>query len=83
MLEYCFGEKVSSYKKYKIGQRLRCSQTDLLWFIKSPDRFKSKPSWFSNKNTKDQIFDISDPLPWFTFSIQKAMQLKKEMSKRG
>jgi predicted ATP-grasp superfamily ATP-dependent carboligase len=83
MLEYCFGEKVTSYKKYKIGQRLRCSQTDLLWFIKSPDRFKSKPSWFSNKNTKDQIFDISDPLPWFTFSIQKAMQLKKEMSKRG
>lgn len=83
MLEYSFDEKVTSYKKYKIGQRLRCSQTDLLWFLKSPNRFKSNPSWFSNKNTKDQIFDISDSLPWFTFSIQKMMQLKTEMGKRG
>lgn len=83
MLELSFGEEVTEYKKYKIGQRLRCSQTDLLWFIKSPNRFKSNPSWFSNKNTKDQIFDICDPLPWFTFSIQKVMQLKTEMRKRS
>lgn len=82
MLELCFGKKVTEYKKYIIGQRLRCSQTDLLWFIKSPNRFKTNPSWFSNKNTKDQIFDIKDPLPWFTFSIQKVIQLKSEMRKR-
>lgn len=83
MLEYCFDKPVTAYNKYVVGQRLRCSQTDFLWFLKSSERFKSKPSWFSNKNTKDQIFDISDPLPWFTFSIQKILQLKTEMGKRS
>lgn len=83
MLELLYGEEVTQYKEYKIGQRLRCSQTDLLWFIKSPDRFKSNPSWFSCKNTKDQIFSWSDPIPWFAFSIQKMLQLKTEMGKRS
>jgi predicted ATP-grasp superfamily ATP-dependent carboligase len=82
MLELLYGEEVTKYEKYKIGQRLRCSQTDLLWFIKSSNRFKSNPSWFSCKNTKDQIFSWSDPLPWFAFSIQKLFVLKTEMKKR-
>jgi predicted ATP-grasp superfamily ATP-dependent carboligase len=82
MLELCFGKEVTLYKNYDIGKRLRCSQTDFLWFVKSPNRFKSNPSWFSNKNTSDQIFDLKDPLPWLTFSIQKLLQLKTEMGKR-
>lgn len=82
MLELAYHEKVTHFKEYKIGQRLRCSQTDFLWFITSPNRFNSNPSWFSCKNTSDQIFDIHDPLPWFSFSIQKLLQLRKELKKR-
>lgn len=82
MLELAYHEKVTHFKEYKIGQRLRCSQTDFLWFIISPNRFNSNPSWFSCKNTSDQIFDIHDPLPWFSFSIQKLLQLRKELKKR-
>ena len=83
MLELVYGEKVTKYENYEVGRRLRCSQTDLLWFIKSPNRFKAKPSWFSNYKTNDQIFSWNDPIPWFAFSIQKMIHLKEEMSKRS
>ncbi|NLE05380.1 MAG: ATP-grasp domain-containing protein [Crenarchaeota archaeon] len=82
MLELMYGQEVTKYSEYKLGQRLRCSQTDLLWFIKSPKRFKSEPSWFSFKNTKDHIFSIDDPLPWLSFSLQAIMRYKNEMRKR-
>lgn len=82
MLELLYGEEVSAQNEYRIGQRLRCSQTDLLWFLKSPNRFRSKPSWFSNKNTKDQIFYIDDPLPWLAFSVSGILKFKKEIGKR-
>lgn len=82
MLELAYGEPVTQYKDYKIGQRLRCSQTDVLWFIKSPNRFKSKPSWFSIKNTADHTFSWDDPLPWLAFSFQGFARLGKEMEKR-
>lgn len=31
---------------YAPGKRLRHLGFDVLWFLKSPDRFKAKPSWF-------------------------------------
>lgn len=31
---------------YTPGKRLRHLGFDVLWFLKSPDRFKAKPSWF-------------------------------------
>jgi predicted ATP-grasp superfamily ATP-dependent carboligase len=82
IIENEFGEEVTKYEKYKIGQRLRCSQMDFLWFIKSPNRFTANPSWFSMKNTKDHTFSISDPLPWFAFSVQGLFRFKKEIKKR-
>lgn len=82
IIEYEFGEEVTKYSSYKLGQRLRCSQTDFLWFLKSPSRFKSEPSWFSFRQTKDHIFSLDDPLPWFSFSIQAVMRYKTEMKKR-
>ncbi len=82
MLELVFDHDVSEQFSYKIGRRLRCSQTDFLWFIKSPNRFKSNPSWFSIRKTKDQTFSWDDPLPWVVFSISGLLKYKKEMSKR-
>lgn len=32
--------------RYTPGKRLRHLGFDVLWFLKSPDRFKAKPSWF-------------------------------------
>ena len=83
MLELVYGEEVTRFDKYVIGQRLRCTQTDILWFLKSPDRFRSKPSWFSVRKTKDHTFCIDDPLPWFVFLLQGLKRYKKEIDRRS
>ena len=83
ILQLAMGEAVTEYKDYKFDTRMRCMHTDLLWFINSPNRFHSKPSWFSWKNTTDQIWSISDPVPFFTFSIQALGKYKREMKKRS
>ena len=67
VLEDAFADAVTPMFSYREGIRVRMSQIDVLWFIKSPDRFKTKPFWFSQKNTIDQTFSWDDPLPWFAF----------------
>lgn len=83
IIQLAMGQEVTPYLNYKKDVRMRCLHTDLLWFIKSPNRFHSSPSWFSWKNTSDQIFDIKDPWPFFTFSMEAVLKYKKEMKKRS
>ena len=82
LLQLYRGETVSDKLVYGDDVRLRCMHTDLLWFIKSPKRFKSDPSWFSLRRTTDQIWMWSDPAPFFSFSIQALGRYRKEMKKR-
>lgn len=83
IVQLALGKKVTDYTAYKKDVRMRCLHTDLLWFIKSPNRFKSNPSWFSWKHTSDQVFMWSDPLPFFAFSLQALGKYKREMEKRS
>ena len=82
IVEYETGREVTDYNEYEKGVCLRYMHTDLLWFIESPNRFKSKPSWFSWKRTCDQIWSIKDPLPWFTYTLQGFAKFGKEKKKR-
>ncbi len=82
MLQMARGEEVTGFSDYKEGIRLRCLYTDFLWFLKSKNRFKTKPSWFSMKNTYEQVFSWKDPLPYFAFSVGSLFKLKKELKKR-
>lgn len=82
LLQLYFGEKVASCLEYKDDIRLRCMHTDLLWLLKSPNRFKSEPSWFSVDHTTDQIFSWSDLPVFFAFSFQALKKYHKEMEKR-
>lgn len=61
---------------------MRFMHTDILWFIKSPNRFSCKPSWFNFKNTCDQIFSWRDLWVFFAFTIQGFSKLKKDKQKR-
>ena len=83
LLQRAKGEEVTAYPYYLSGVRLRCLYTDLLWFIKSKDRFKAKPSWFNFARTHEQIFSLKDPKPFFGFTITSMLKLKKELKKRG
>ena len=69
ILEDFFSDSVTPMMDYKSDVRVRRSQIDIMWFLKSPDRFRTKPSWFDWKNTTDQLFSWSDPLPWFSFWV--------------
>lgn len=83
MVQMALGEQVEKLCPEFQDVRMRCIHTDLLWFIMSPNRFKSKPSWFNNYHTHDQIFSLADPWPFFTFSLQSALSLRREMKKRS
>ncbi len=82
MVELAYGLPVEKPVSIRNDVRLRCILTDVLWFLKSPNRFKSKPSWFSVVRTHDQLFSIADPLPLFCYALQKIPGYKAEMKKR-
>ncbi|MBE6771512.1 MAG: ATP-grasp domain-containing protein [Ruminococcaceae bacterium] len=83
MLERAYGVPVTSYiKDYPDGLRIRHWQATAMWFVKSPDRFKTKPFCFTPFKTKDVVFSLSDPLPWFAYTISCFARYKGEMEKR-
>ena len=83
ILDLAYGKSLVKMKK-PIPEHLalRYFHTDVMWFIKNPERWKSKPNWFYCFRQKDYIFSFSDPLPFFTYAIEHAMTYKKDMAKR-
>lgn len=77
------GNAVTPMIDYKKGIYLRYFQKDILWFLKSPNRFSAKPSWFSFKNNTDQIFSFDDPMPFLLSSIEGFSKLRKDSKKRS
>lgn len=83
ILQDIYSEEVDSMMNYKLDVGVRMSQIDVLWFLKSPNRFIVKPSWFRVKGIKDQLFNLDDPLPWLAFLLRGIYNLKKEEEKRS
>lgn len=82
IIEDFLGQEVTQMMVYEKDVYLRYLQKDVLWFIKSPNRFSSKPSWFNFKNNIDQIFDLKDPFPFIISSFRSVPQLLKDSKKR-
>lgn len=62
------GEDFEPVTTYKTGLRSRyLLPGDIMHFISNPERFKMKPGFFRffDKNTKDDIISLKDPLPTF------------------
>lgn len=69
---------------YKTGLFLRYLGLDILWFLKSPQRFKAKPSWFLflGKKTFFQDIYLTDPTTWwnwFANGFQRYLQKIKHI----
>jgi len=62
---------------------VRISQTDMLWFLKSPDRFRRSPKKLGYKHVVDQMFFWDDPLPWFAFLLDGMKNYKKKMLEKA
>ena len=83
ILQDYLGKPVKNYMSYPEGIYLRYLHTDVLWFLKSPNRLTCKPSWFDFRNTVDQIWSVKDPLPWFTYTIANVGKIKTDNKKRS
>jgi predicted ATP-grasp superfamily ATP-dependent carboligase len=76
------GEKVEEAFNTNYGVQMRYMHTDVLWFIKSKERFRCNPSWFNFKNCVHQIFSWDDPWPAVTFTLQGFSKFFKDKKKR-
>lgn len=76
------GEPVDEAFNTNFGVQLRYMHTDILWFLKSKDRFRCDPSWFNFKNCVHQIFSWDDPWPVVTYTVQGIDKFFKDKKKR-
>ena len=83
LVQMAYGENIEPYpENTKFGVMTRHFHADILWFLKSPDRFRRNPSWFSWKNAKDVVFWRNDPLPWFAYTFKKLFTFQDGLKKR-
>ncbi len=82
ILEDYINEPVTEYLSYPAGIYLRYLHTDILWFLKSKERFRTKPSWFDFRNSIDQIFDSGDIWPYITYTVQGLGKVIKDAKRR-
>lgn len=82
ILQDFLGIPVDEAFNVKYNIYLRYMHTDVLWLLKSPNRFKCNPSWFSFKNCTDQLFSWSDLWPFFAFTFQGFGKIGKDLKKR-
>ena len=83
LLEMIYDEEVTQYpENTQFGKYLRHFDTDLAWLFNSPNRFKTKPSWFSWKNTEEVLFSKDDMRPFFVTLCKKVFSYKQRMKNK-
>ncbi|MBO7539827.1 MAG: ATP-grasp domain-containing protein [Prevotella sp.] len=84
MLEMVYDEEVTRYPaNTQFDKYLRHFDTDIAWFIHSPNRFKTKPSWFSWKNTQEVLFSKDDMKPFLVTLYKKIFSYNARMKKKN
>ena len=79
VIEDAYGLPVTDMKITRTDTAVRILQTDMLWFLSSPDRFKRSPRKLGYKHVKEQMFFWDDPLPWFAFLVDGVKNYRKKM----
>lgn len=79
VLEDAFDLEVTPMEITRTDTCLRIMQTDVLWWLSSPDRFKRSPRKLGYKHVKEQMFYWDDPLPWLAFLISGVKDYRKKM----
>jgi D-aspartate ligase len=65
LVRFSLGEEIPAVPGYQENIYLRHDGLDILWFLKSKDRFTTDPSWFRffGENVKYQVMCADDPWP--------------------
>ena len=82
IMEDAYGLEVTKFDCLRTDFCMRIGQTDMLWFLTSPDRFKKTPRKMGFKRVKEQMFFWDDPLPWFAFLFSGLLGFKKTMKEK-
>ena len=82
ILEDAYGLPVTLFDKTDTSLCLRIGQTDVLWWLKSPNRFKKSPRRMGYKKVHEQMFYWDDPLPWFAFLFEGIKDYRKKMKEK-
>lgn len=83
MLEDALGLPVTAMKINRTDTAVRITQTDMLWFLKSPNRIKRSPRRLGYKRVKDQMMFLDDPLPWFAFLLDGVKNYRQKMKEKA
>ena len=81
VLEDAFGDTVTPMSADRTDIASRILQTDALWFVSSPDRFRRSAGKLGYK-VKEQMFFWDDPLPWFAFLLGGVKDYRKKMREK-
>lgn len=82
ILEDAYDLPVTRFDKSDTSLCLRIGQTDMLWFLKSKNRFKKSPGRLGYKKVREQMFYWDDPLPWFAFLLEGLKDFRKKMKEK-
>lgn len=82
ILEDELGFPVTDMLQYEDNHKMSCFLPDVLWLIKSKNRFTTEPSWFDRKGVYDAIFSWDDPLPSLGFILHSIQSFTTGMKKR-
>lgn len=82
ILEDAYDLPVTRFDKSDTSLCLRIGQTDMLWFLKSKNRFKKSPGRLGYKKVREQMFYWDDPLPWFAFLLEGLKDYKKKLAEK-
>lgn len=76
------GTEVPQYE-YTPGKVIRYMGLDIMWFMKSPNRFRSNPSWFKliGKDLFYQDIFKQDPSTWWTWLAEGIAKITKRNKK--
>lgn len=81
VLQDAFGDPVELMTLQKTDICSRIMQTDVLWFLSSPDRFKRSARRLGYK-IKEQMIFWDDPLPWFAFLLAGVRDYRIKMREK-
>lgn len=77
LYQLALGEPVTPSFEYRKGLYLRYFLSDCMWFVRSPERFSARPSffWLFGRNLRGEIFSWRDPLPTLAYAISNVLRL--------
>jgi predicted ATP-grasp superfamily ATP-dependent carboligase len=77
-------QPITPQLEYRKGIYLRYFSNDCVWFLRSPNRFKARPSFFRffGPSMHEEVFSWADPGPAVAFILSGCLRLLNSRERR-